>query len=462
MSSESHDTQSGVARRGFLGAVGGTAASVGVLLSASCRTDTAPRPATGARFVQPLKPYAEKLYEYSLSVPVIDCHEHIPGSEADYNHARIRFGNLFNPYTSNDLNSAGMPFPKGVWPAFHVIGDDWDAFEPHWSAVKFGSYARPIRIALQRFYGVDDFTRENYLGIVKAINESNKRGIYDRIFREECGIEKVIICSGALPDASDPLLAGNLFIPMNMNAAASKSTLDALAAHVGRSEIKTIDELVEATDYWMETHRKQGAIQFKVYAIPVEHPSKDKAASALRLLRTGKALPPGADEELRAYMRETHAKKAAELGVSLSIHTGVWNDFRKLRVEDIVGFIERNPDTPMDVYHLGIPSPRAAIQTIKNYPNAYMNLCWSHIVASDMVTQSLHEMIDMVPLNKIFAFGGDYTLFIEKVFGHLQMARENIAIALGSRVERNLMDMDDAKQMMRAWFYDNPKQFYRA
>jgi len=462
MRSESHETRRGVARRSFLAAVGGAAASVGVLsVPVSGRVDAAPRSAKGAKFVQPLKANAEELYEYSLSVPVIDCHEHIPGREADYNNTTMRFGNLFNPYVSNDLNSAGMPFPRGVWSAFHVIGDDWDAFEPHWKAVKFGSYARPIRIALQHFYGVNDFTRENYLGIVGKINDGNKPGIYDRIFRTECGIEKVIVCSGALPDASNPLLAGNLFIPLGMNTAPSKAELDSLAAYAGGSEIKTIDELVDATNHWMEAQRKQGAIQFKAYAIPVEHPNKDDAARALELLRTGEALPPRAGQELRAYLREAHARKAAELGVPMAIHTGVWNDFRDLRVEDIVGFIERNPDTPMDIYHLGIPSPRAAIQTIKNYPNAYMNLCWSHIVASDMVVQSLHEAIDMVPLNKVFAFGGDYVLFIEKVFGHLQMARENIAVVLGSRVERNLMDMDDAKQTVRAWFCDNPKKFYK-
>jgi uncharacterized protein len=438
-------------RRGFMGAVGGVAASAGVFAEEEAA-------AKSFRFMQPLRGNAEALFDYAVTQPVIDCHEHIPGSEAGYNKADIRFGNLFNPYVSNDLNSAGMPFPEGVWPAFHCIGDDWDAFEPHWNAVKFGSYARPLRIALQRFYGVDDFTRENYLELVKRINANNTPGIYDRVFREACGIEKVVRCAGDLPSADDPLLVGNLFIPMNIET--SKAALEGLDAYVGEA-IQDVDALVSALDLWMEKHHAQGAMQFKVRAMPVEHPNKAEAAAAFALLRKGETLPLDADTALRAYLRETHAKKAAELGVSLSIHTGVWNDFRTLRVEDIIGFIERNPDTLIDVYHLGLPSPRACIQTVKNYPNAYMNLCWAHIVGADMTVQSLHEMIDMVPMNKIFAFGGDYVLFVEKVFGHLQMARENVAIALGSRVDRNLMDMDEAKQTLRAWFYDNPKRFYR-
>ena len=114
----------------------------------------------------------------------------------------------------------------------------------------------------------------------------------------------------------------------------------------------------------------------------------------------------------------------------------------------------------MDLYHLGIPNVRETLQIVKNFPNAYLNLCWAHIVASDMVVQTLKEAIDMVPLNKIFAFGADYIHFVEKVYGHLHMARENIAIVLGDRVQRNLMDLDEAKHILRAWFYDNPKKFY--
>jgi hypothetical protein len=78
-----------------------------------------------------------------------------------------------------------------------------------------------------------------------------------------------------------------------------------------------------------------------------------------------------------------------------------------------------------------------------------------------MVVNTMREALDMVPLNKVFAFGADYVLFIEKVWGHLHMAKENVALVLGDRVDRNLMDMDEARFWFRAWFYDNPKRFYR-
>jgi hypothetical protein len=119
---------------------------------------------------------AEKLFDYSATVPVIDTHAHIPRRESDYNAMKIEFGHLFNPYASNDLASAGMPFPRDQWAAFVCVSDDWDAFEPYWRQIRHGSYARPIRIALQEFYGVDDLTRDDYLEIVQRINAGNTPG----------------------------------------------------------------------------------------------------------------------------------------------------------------------------------------------------------------------------------------------------------------------------------------------
>jgi len=70
------------------------------------------------------------------------------------------------------------------------------------------------------------------------------------------------------------------------------------------------------------------------------------------------------------------------------------------------------------------------------------------------------EAMDMVPLNKIFAFGGDYLRVIEKIYGHLQIAKENISIILGDRVEKGLLDIQTAEKIMQMWFYESPVKFY--
>ena len=63
-------------------------------------------------------------------------------------------------------------------------------------------------------------------------------------------------------------------------------------------------------------------------------------------------------------------------------------------------------------------------------------------------------------MNKIIGFGADYTFQVEKVYGHLVMARENIAHVLASRIEEGLMDNAEAILIARKWLLDNPRVLY--
>ena len=114
-----------------------------------------------------------------------------------------------------------------------------------------------------------------------------------------------------------------------------------------------------------------------------------------------------------------------------------------------------------DIFHAGMPYVRETAVIGKNFPNAWLNLCWSHIISPEMTCSLLDEWIDMVPSNKITGFGGDYsTHCFECVYGHLQMARENITRVLSARIDRGLLSMDDAEELARQWLYDNPKDLY--
>jgi hypothetical protein len=74
--------------------------------------------------------------------------------------------------------------------------------------------------------------------------------------------------------------------------------------------------------------------------------------------------------------------------------------------------------------------------------------------------RALDEILDLVPLNKIIAFGGDYRVAVQKVYGHLVLAREVVASALGERIEAGELDREEALRIARLWFYDNPARIY--
>jgi hypothetical protein len=58
-------------------------------------------------------------------------------------------------------------------------------------------------------------------------------------------------------------------------------------------------------------------------------------------------------------------------------------------------------------------------------------------------------------------FGGDYA-FIEGVYGHAVIAKENIARVLASKVEDGTYSLDEAKKYAGWLLWDNPMRLFFA
>jgi hypothetical protein len=87
-------------------------------------------------------------------------------------------------------------------------------------------------------------------------------------------------------------------------------------------------------------------------------------------------------------------------------------------------------------------------------------MCWAHIISPNASVNALLEWLDTVPYNKISAFGGDY-LFVEGVYGHLVLARENISRALALKVTEGLFSVEEAKKIAKLLFFDNPNRIFK-
>jgi hypothetical protein len=96
----------------------------------------------------------------------------------------------------------------------------------------------------------------------------------------------------------------------------------------------------------------------------------------------------------------------------------------------------------------------------KYFENVTLNMCWMHIMSPSLSRHALSQWLDAVPVNKIFAFGGDYNV-VEKIYGHLKLARANVAAVLAQKVEEERFDEDDALHIARLLFHDNPKKWYK-
>jgi hypothetical protein len=66
-----------------------------------------------------------------------------------------------------------------------------------------------------------------------------------------------------------------------------------------------------------------------------------------------------------------------------------------------------------------------------------------------------------MPHGKVHGYGSDYGGSTDRAWAHARIGRDNIAIALSELVEMEYLDLDGAREVARAWLFDNPNEFFR-
>ena len=68
-------------------------------------------------------------------------------------------------------------------------------------------------------------------------------------------------------------------------------------------------------------------------------------------------------------------------------------------------------------------------------------------------------MLETVPANKLFGYGGDYR-YPELSYAHAKMARRNISQVLTEKVEEGFCSETEALELARMLLHDNPDHMF--
>jgi len=406
-----------------------------------------------------LSPLEKRLVKEFEKFEVVDAHEHLPPEPARTS-AKVDVFTLFSHYTRTDIITAGMS-PQDY---DRLLNPDlplemrWKMFEPYLEQIRYGSYARPAFIAAKEFYGQEDISRKTYQAITKAMQAFNKPGIYKKVLREKCNIRVALTQAGRTDYDLD------LLVPlMPMDTYAGIWSWDQIQRNSQDLDMRvnSLDDYIAIMGAGVRRWKSQGVVGLKMASQPFSPPDRKEACECFERIRSQGAQNLGHINPLWTYLMNQMLDICAKEGLTVAVHSGVWGDFRQLDPTHMIPVVTSHPNTRFDLYHAGIPYVREAGQMGKNFPNVWLNLCWCHIVSPRMTCSFLDEWVDMVPINKIIAFGGDYGHPVEKVYGHLVMAREDIARVLAGRIEDGLMTEDEAVAIGQKWFFDNPREAYR-
>jgi predicted TIM-barrel fold metal-dependent hydrolase len=400
----------------------------------------------------------QALFDELAKMEIIDCHEHL-GPEKNRVASQVDVFTLFAHYTRHDLAIAGMREAdyQSLYNRDIPLRRRWEIFEPYWEQIRWGSYARAALLAADHFYGAPDINASTCEALSDAMQKANTPGLYTRVLRDACNILTSLTQCGSTDLGGTPLLTPvmPLIYEVETWQALTRPPFEPNAT------IRCLDDYLDAVRRYVARVKSEGAVGLKMASNPYEEPKRAEALSAFDGLRDASSSRLPVPNPLRDYIVDQTIAFATEADLVICVHTGYWGDFRTLDPLHMIPILQRHPNARFDIYHVGYPWMREALMLGKGFPNVWLNFCWTHIISQRFATDALDEAIDLIPMNKLLAFGGDYGVPIEKVYGHLVMAREDVARVLARRIERGQVTEDQALGLARKWFRENPVSLYR-
>ncbi len=422
----------------------------------------------------------EKILEYVKELEVIDTHEHLPHNEevwlGQYRDGGDVFREYLSHYFSSDLVSAGLPQTdlQRVTDSDLPVLKKWEMLEPYWDVARHTGYGRALDLAVRGIYGIDGISRETIEEVNQAFLASLKPGHFQRVLKDLSRIKVSLLDS----------LDGSL--DCDRRFFRSVFRMDVFVIPRALEEIQYVENLtgirITSFDAWCKCCRKtmdivleKGVVALKCglayrRSLQFERPTRamaeaefnDFLTSIYRGVLHSQISIPG--RHCQNYMMHYILELANQRQLAYQFHTGLQEGFgNHISWTDpalMTNLFSEYPDVHFDLFHISYPFQQKLSAIAKNFANVSIDMCWAHIISPQASVSALGEYLDSVPFNKINAFGGDY-LFVDGVYGHQYLARENVSKVLAMKVNEGVFNLDRAKEIARCLFYDNPSRIFR-
>lgn len=428
----------------------------------------------------------DKLLEYSWSLDIVDTHEHLMREEVWIEGERDILSDWLQLYFSCDLVSAGLSHENLgiVRNAESELSfmDRWFLVEPFWHAAQNTGYARSLDRAARDIYGVDGIngkTIEELNEKFTAARQSTAAGTdshYRHVLKEKSRIS-VSVQDTVLEEMKEPPDPGFYKPVFRMDWFINPDSMQGIrsAGDEAGISIHSLDDWKAVTAFHLDRAIENFGIVGLKSGLAYERPLRYEKVPAHKadeqfcdLLNgthprsvhtTRTVLPRGFQDHMMHHI----LKLAGERELTYQFHTGLQEGNGNLiynsNPEHMINLFIEYPEVKFDIFHIGYPYEKSLGVAAKNFPNVYIDMAWAHIISPEASVNALIEWMDLVPANKISAFGGDY-MFVDGVYGHVSMARENVSRALSIVTDRGVIDIDRAKEILHWMFIDTPARLF--
>lgn len=386
------------------------------------------------------------LSQHIQQLPLMDTHEHLR-KETDYlENGPDVLRDLFENYVPADLIVAGAS-PAAVQKLLDSNDPDIEArlagVSEAWQHCQHTGYGQAVRLIAKKAYGIDEITPAAVAAAAERNRQLRQPGERLRILKEEGNLDHVQIDDfvwACLPDQSGldfflydlswwhfcrgDVEAENLFKETGVNVIDLKSLRQGMEALFAKYSACAI--AVKAQHAYNRTLLWQERSDATAERVLYKHLNGDELSEAERLC-------------LGDWCWARGVELSIQHNLPFKIHTGYYAGHSNMPVERIkpghlCGLLQRYPQARFVLMHIAYPYNDELTAIAKHYPNVYIDLCWAWSINPYAAADFVRRLIHAVPINKLFAFGGD-TGWPNASVAYATQAREWLTRALQGEID---------------------------
>ncbi|MGC8570103.1 MAG: amidohydrolase family protein [Caldivirga sp.] len=420
------------------------------------------------------------------SIKLIDTHEHLEPEPDRLSRPQDPMFLFLAHYLTTDFFSSGMTPEE-----FMALRDlkkpweeRWPIFERYWDYAKTTGYGLAIRLAIRDLYGISDITRDTYPKLVESMNNKATKGFY-RWVLEKANIGKVVLDHGdntgnSLPKFDRDLFTGVIrfegivFISNWGDLMNASRRLKVPIHHLSDLENAFRRYIREVLPNFIGVKTSFPAY---MQSLKFEYVTPNEAEYALKAIIEGKEgfrrYTPSSSEvkPLQDYLFRVMLDELEALGKPLQVHTGIQetaptydeppnNALTNANPTQLINLFKEYQNVKFILFHASYPYYHEAGVLAKQWPNVYLDLCWMHEINPRAYADILSEWLELVPNNKIMAFGGDY-IFIEGTYGASVIAKRAINEVVEEKINKGHWDKEDADKVIKRILKENAERVFK-
>ena len=414
--------------------------------------------------------FEDRIRNYLDTITIIDTHEHLIGPEMLKDSYFLDFSLLFMQNGYDDLVSAGMPDTL-YDDIFNHTSDPlakWKIIEPYWNNSFNTSFNRMILQSAKRLYGINQINKSTVGPLSDKIRKAYESNWFDQVIRDSCRIKYLIKDGNYMPGKDDYVKYEKRFD--DWLTVRSKYRIDSLAI-LQLDPIYTLDDFIKSLETAFEKEVKKGMIAVKIFTsyyrtLNFEKTSAEAARKVFRTLVNGEedfVIPMKDAKPLQDFMLFHLLDLARKYDKPVAIHTGIQAGRGKIIGDSdptlLTNLFIDYPDVNFVLYHGSYPFGGEVSALAKNYRNVYIDMNWVYSVSPTYTERYFSEWLEMVPVSRITAFGGD-CMAVENVYSELIAAKKIISNVLIKKVSEGYFTEDEAIKISKMIFYDNAAKLY--